>query len=215
MAASAAVWTTFTAETGLPGDDVIAIDTNPDGTTWAMIALDRVPTISVGQRVLEEFPGRLGLAVFDGTAWKTVDPPVELEGLVELAAGPHGTAWLVGGTWLPRALDLQPSMGTQGLWFFDGAEWTTHFEGRPDPGEVRPVGAEVGLDGVLWSTGFKADGSGSALLRFDGDNWTTVELPERFRGVFNPGATVYHVDASGDPLSCMTSAHRSGGASFR
>ena len=34
-------WTTFTTDDGLPANDVVTIDINADGTTWAMIALDR------------------------------------------------------------------------------------------------------------------------------------------------------------------------------
>lgn len=169
-------WTTYSTDDGLPGNDVISIDVNADGTTWAMAALDR-QDLDLGWTISTQNPGRLGLARWDGAAWEEVEPPTELVGYMQLAAGPAGSAWLVGGQWqVGGGIWHDMALGTQGVWHYEGDSWTTIFEGRPEPSDPRPVSADAGPNGILWSVGSVGDFD-ATLLRFDGTTWTTFEAP--------------------------------------
>lgn len=161
-------WTSFTVTDGLPGDDIWAIDVNADGTVWAMVALSRT---SDGE------PDEVGFARFDAGTWTSFPTPEPLYGAMAMAAGPAGTAWIVGaGEYFGFSGPV--FAGTPGVWHFDGTAWM-QIQGEPEIGDPWPIKAESGPDGVLWSVGVTDTAtSQTGLLRHDTNAWTALSLPE-------------------------------------
>ena len=119
-----------TPENNMPAVRVFEIEAGRDGGLWA-----------VGYHNAE--PRRAGLARYDGAVWTLVDwpfsPPSEGPLEADLAVGPAGRVWAAFG---------------DGLWSFDGSDWTGRLEGE----EILEV--DVAPDGAVWY----ADESGIHLL---------------------------------------------------
>ncbi len=176
-------WTSFTTSHGLPGDDVVSIDIHADGTTWALIALDRDERGT---------PTTLALSRYEDNGWTSVEPPVALDGAPRLRAGPDSTAWIIG---LEASADCggnHHGFGPTGLWHFDGTEWSSEQAGVLSLGDRVAYDGKVDPEGTLWTVGISQIGmiatsfgrpyfEGSyAVSSFDGQGWTDVAIPDHF-----------------------------------
>lgn len=143
---------------GLPAGAVRAVDVHQDGTTWAMVERDSTS---------------LAFARLGTDGWVVHEPPRPLFGGFDLAAGPGGTAWVIGSGF----------GGTNALWEFDGDRWITHSDCSPEgaeAGECRrevsePFAGAVDPEGTLWAEGVVAtDGPPTyGYLRREGNGWIT------------------------------------------
>ena len=155
--------TTYTVADGLPTNEVLSVDVNEDGTAWA----------TVRQEI-----AHVGVVRLEGGRWAAHDPAATLAGDVELAAGPNGTAWVIGTGFA----------GPVGLWEFDGDDWIVHAdctEQGLERGDCRrdvtePTSGAVGGDGDFWAQGFYSEGEvyDCGFLRREGDGWATFGPPE-------------------------------------
>ncbi|MCU0280941.1 MAG: hypothetical protein MUE66_03740 [Acidimicrobiia bacterium] len=99
-----------------PGEfRIFRIEAAPNGDLW--IGGD-IPTDDASLPLL---------ARFDGEEWTTYDPPFSWSG-GDIAVGPDGVVWFA----------------ADGLWSFDGTDWTVRIEGQP----VWAV--DVAPDGTVW-----------------------------------------------------------------
>ena len=122
----------------------MSVDVHSDGTTWALIALDRDERGT---------PTSMALARYGDDGWTSVEPPVELAGSPRLRAGPDGTAWIVGLEAFAECGANDIDFGPTGLWHFDGTEWTSEQASAPSLGERLTYDARVDPDGTLWTVG--------------------------------------------------------------
>jgi hypothetical protein len=123
------------------------------------------------------------------TSWEVVttdnlpETPVTLLGVTAVAAS---EAWAVGSVGDPA----QPSLVEIQRW--DGSQWT-RFD-APSPGsfinELRAVDASEPND--VWAVGRTSSGFDESplVLRFDGTEWTEVEVPDEVDGVLNDVAAL-------------------------
>ena len=116
-------------------------------------------------------------ARFQGDGWTAFPTPESLDGEMSLAAGPAGTAWIVGGGAFMGNLGDRYT-GTPGVWFFDNERWN-EIEPAPEPGDPVPIRAESGSDGVLWSAGL-ADitTSRTGVFSHNRTEWIIYDIPE-------------------------------------
>jgi len=145
------VFTQYTTEDGLPGDNAFQVTAAADGTIW--VATD----ILYNDPATASREAAAGIASFDGTVWTTY---TIADGLLSndavLTASSDGTVWAV-------HYEIPP----YGYSHFDGTQWT------PYPSEP-PVGgfrATASPDGTLWTS------SDQGLISFDGTTRTIHPSP--------------------------------------
>ena len=179
--------TVYTTDDGLPADDAFRVVVGSNGTVWTggsgwIARFDGSWTTFSAPR--SEGPMAVGpdgavwtaygerdLARFDGSEWQQFEAPLSLDqgvavpwtAFLDVAA--NGTVWA--GT-----------HGSQGVFAFDGANWT-HY--TSDDGLPAPLSGTVAAapDGTVWVGSVSVDGSpGAGVARFDGSTWTVYTTAE-------------------------------------
>jgi hypothetical protein len=198
-------WTSEPIDPRNPEGVVHALTLAPDGTLWAAssdgvgyrrggrwtitdageasaITVGRNGTVWLGAGGGEEC--RVSTLRFDGTAWvrrAVVGCPPESFGLSSLAIDASGTLWA--GTAPGCALGM--SGCTQGgLAHLDGQNWEAIRQlGGSEVANARILGTTP--TGDVWVVSESVSGTGEPdpirAARFDGTDWTLVELPDRDR----------------------------------
>jgi hypothetical protein len=170
---------------GLAGSEVPAADAV--STRGAHPAIGGLDVAADGTVWANALGGGGGLASFDGESWTPYpNPEGRSDGSLGISLLPDGSAWAAWET-DPEA-DRTDPVGFR-LGRYDGQAWSF-----PDasgwPTEVaRAVGFyspgfAVTPDGSLWvAQEADLDGTGGALLRFDGEAWEIIATPFPIRGL--------------------------------